>query len=383
MRFSFLRGILLAALAANGALVALVGCSSHPTANSPAPASSVAAPPSVSAHLPVAAPSAYVGSAACAECHQAEYASQSHTRHAETLMAMTRKELGALAPPTGRIPRTGVLVVQRGGRFGMGLPARSNAIIPLDYALGSGKSGMTYVSLLGDNTIIEMAMSYFPHQREWHVTPGDEHLSMNKLGRTRPPEDARTCFSCHAVMPSTTTVVPPKRFFGVGCESCHGPGGTHITQMQAGNYGQDTMVRLEKWSAKRILDLCGQCHGSAQLVMAGASPASAVGISRFQPFGLAQSQCFKNSKGTLSCVTCHDSHTNLSTDQKAYNTVCLSCHTAATARRPPLLRTSLIKLCPVNKTGRCISCHMPSGSVFVNQANPIRMADHFIRVHRP
>ena len=297
-------------------------------------------------------------------------------------MEVTRKELGPLAPPPGLIPRTGIMVTQRGERFGMGLPDRNTLILPLDYALGSGKSGMTYVSMLDNDTILEMAMSYFPHQREWHVTPGDEHLPMDKLGRLRPPEGGRTCFACHAVMLPTATVVPAKRFFGVGCESCHGPGSTHVTQMQAGKYGQDSMARLEKWSAPRILALCGQCHGSAQAPRAGITPVSMVAIRRMQPFGLSQSQCYKNSKGTLSCVTCHDSHTNVSTDQKTYNAVCLSCHTTVTARRPPLLRTTLIKLCPVNRTGRCVSCHMPTSSVFDNQANPIRMADHFITVHR-
>ena len=177
--------------------------------------------------------------------------------------------------------------------------------------------------------------------------------------------------------------MPEKRFFGVGCESCHGPGGAHVTQMQAGNHGQTFMAKLDKLPAARLLDLCGQCHGSAPSDMTGTAPVPTAETTHFQPFGLAQSQCFRNSKGTLSCITCPDAHKNLSTNQKAYEAVCLSCHTAATARHPPPLRATLIKICPVNQTDNCVSCHMPASRIFLDKTNPIRMADHFIRVHRP
>ena len=179
MCFSLLRGTLFAALAVNGALVALVGCSSHPASVSSAPASPVPAPQST-----------YVGSAACAQCHQAEYISQSHTRHAKTLTEVTRKALGPLAPATGRIPRTSLVVTRLGGRFKIGLSAHPSSFQSLDYALGSGKTGMTYVSLLAGGRIGEIAMSYFPHRREWHVTPEDETLPMDSVGRIRPPVDS-------------------------------------------------------------------------------------------------------------------------------------------------------------------------------------------------
>lgn len=296
-------------------------------------------------------------------------------------MEMTREDLGTLAPPAGRVPGTGIWVTRKGSRFGIGIPAHGDYILTLGYALGSGKSGMTYVSVLEDGRVAEMAMSYFPHLKTWHVTPGDEDLSTDALGKIRPPQDARTCFSCHAVMPSSETVVPPKRFFGVGCESCHGPGGAHVKQIRAGRYDQDPMEHLDQWSATRILDLCGQCHGSAKSAMAGPSPISTENTNRFQPFGLAQSRCFKNSKDTLSCVTCHDSHTNVSTNQKVYEAICLSCHTFAVANRPPLLRTAVVKLCPVNQVRNCIRCHMPTGSV-IDKTTQTRMADHFIRVHK-
>ena len=116
--------------------------------------------------------------------------------------------------------------------------------------------------------------------------------------------------------------------------------------------------------------------------MGSASPVSTENTNRFQPFGLAESQCFKNSKDTLSCVTCHDSHANVSTDQKAYEAVCLSCHTTVVAHRPAPMRTTLIKLCPVNQKDNCIRCHMPTSSV-IDKTTQTRMADHYIRIFKP
>lgn len=116
--------------------------------------------------------------------------------------------------------------------------------------------------------------------------------------------------------------------------------------------------------------------------MTGSHSVTTDQTNRFQPFGLSQSQCYRRSQGALSCLTCHDSHTNVSTDEKSYVAVCLSCHTVNASRRPPPLRTSVIHLCPVNPKGNCITCHMPSRKMIVNSKIPTLMADHFIRVNK-
>ena len=378
MRFSALRGTLLAALVANAFLVVLVGCGRAPVAPSSAPAS---APIAADTPSPVSFASltsaVFVGGVACAECHRAQYLSQSHSRHAKTLLVMSRSALGRLAPPTGPVVGSGLVVASHADRFGMGFAAHPESIQSLDYALGSGKTGMTYVSLVEGKSVAEWRMSYFPHSGKWYTTPGDANLDPRAMARVLPPADARTCFRCHAVMASSETVVPAKRFFGVGCESCHGPGGAHVARMRAGKYDGDPMERLETWPATRLLALCGQCHGAA---MDGAHPVATDETNRFQPAGLAQSRCFQSSGGALSCLTCHDSHTDVSTNTKAYEAVCLTCHTAAAAHRPPPLRTAAVRLCPVNPKEGCITCHMPSRKLFANGAVPTLTADHFIRV---
>jgi predicted CXXCH cytochrome family protein len=92
-----------------------------------------------------------------------------------------------------------------------------------------------------------------------------------------------------------------------------------------------------------------------------------------------RSRCFLESGDRLSCQTCHDPHSNASTDKKQYEKICLSCHSparAATASKG----VGLGKACPVNPHSGCIPCHMPKREVTPDA--PIAMADHFIRIHR-
>ena len=89
---------------------------------------------------------------------------------------------------------------------------------------------------------------------------------------------------------------------------------------------------------------------------------------RFQPVGLMQSKCYTKSNGTLSCTSCHDPHAKTSNDRAAYESVCLSCHSA----RPQAV-------CGASRSTGCVSCHMPE----LDSGQKILFHDHWIRVRTP
>jgi hypothetical protein len=87
----------------------------------------------------------------------------------------------------------------------------------------------------------------------------------------------------------------------------------------------------------------------------------------------------------MSCVTCHDPHHDADRSATHYESKCLACHTSAPdpgsnlRRNTPALIEGVRRVsCPVNPSGGCLNCHMPS----TNSAVPhTTFADHHIRVH--
>ena len=131
------------------------------------------------------------------------------------------------------------------------------------------------------------------------------------------------------------------------------------------------ITSLRSATGTQLNTLCGKCHRTSA-DMVGMNADAKQMTNRFQPYGLAQSRCFKQSDNKLTCVTCHSPHQDAGREHKPYEAACLSCHTG----------TNKGKTCPVNPKEKCITCHMPTRPVFKNSPLPIQMADHFIRTYK-
>jgi hypothetical protein len=307
-----------------------------------------------------------VGSEACTPCHAEIAERHRKTNHAATLYHATLAELKKLAPPDGEM-RPGMRLRRDGDTL---LVEAKHPVdgklrqIPLALALGSGKTGLTFLVDEGDSSA-EISRSYFPKPNAWHVTPGQETLDPKLIGVPHSDKETRLCLSCHAVTGPEQPMIPDRKFFGVGCESCHGPGSAHIDGAKISN--------LKGLSGEKVNALCGRCHRTAEDVKAMGAIAKD-STNRFQPYAMTLSKCFTKSAGKLSCITCHDPHENASTDQPRYEKTCLACHDGSARSKPR---------CPVNPTTKCVSCHMPTRSVFSGGSKlPIAMADHFIRSYK-
>lgn len=321
--------------------------------------------PAPTPELTFSEPTPYAGSAACKPCHAAEFESHQKTFHAATLREATLADLGLLAPAAGEVPGGGRFTVES-GRL---VAHAAGSSLPLQLALGSGKTGMTFMAIL-EHTSAEIRQSYFPREKKWYLTPGVEKASASLGSAIHKEEVTRQCLGCHAVTLPLLTLMPERRFFGVGCESCHGPGGEHVTALQKGEKPKGLgMMSLRGATGTQINALCGRCHRTEADITVEARKMT----NRFQPYGLSLSRCFKESGNVLTCITCHNPHENVGRDPKPYEAVCLSCHTAPK------------KACPVNPKAQCISCHMPDRPVMQHgSAIRLQMADHFICVpHSP
>ena len=316
----------------------------------------------------------FVGSAACAGCHPAESDLYKTSNHAATLHDFTKSDLKKAVPPEGKIPRTQMLLKSHGDAFQLARIGHEEKTLPIQLAMGSGKTGVTYVSVLEDQSLIEMRESWFPKTKSWYRTPDMRPLKPTEPGILLQGKTARLCLSCHAVTLPDNALIPEKKFYGVGCESCHGAGSTHVTAMQASSRTSIYMDRLKTWGGEKSVQLCGKCHRSV-------APVTGIGAgftNLFQAPGLMKSKCFSQSKDTLSCITCHNPHTNTEKNESVYVKACLQCHSTPTGT-PTVLKPFRIVVCPVNAKEKCIGCHMPTVPVRPNTGLTTKMADHFIR----
>ena len=315
----------------------------------------------------------YAGNEACAPCHAIDFKLHKSSGHNLTMHFMDREGVGDTAPPVGKIQDTNYVIEKKEGEYLMKAVNFPDSVGKMNVSMGSGNTGITYLGI-SENYLAEAQMSYFPKLKKWYLTPGHDPQSGPNLGMVYSGEVAKKCVFCHSTKMEEDTLIPERKFVGVGCEACHGPGSLHIAAMKAGKFSEGKMISLEKVGAKEVLKVCEQCHRP--------KPGATMNTSRQTLVGILKSRCYLESKDTFSCISCHNPHTNVSHDIKKYESICLSCHSASDKPLFKEVATIRGKICPVNSKDQCIRCHMPPGPAFENTATPTKFADHLIRVHK-
>ncbi len=291
----------------------------------------------------------------CRPCHLREFEQNRNHAHSTALRRAGEHQLAARFE-SGQPVRSGPYLFTANAATARTWD-RDNAIeLPLEWAFGSGKQAVTFVTRVDSEWYVEHALSYYPAINGFALTPGhadrqprDLKEAAGVLYRIRDPQHGIAgCFECHAsgVRFNAQGIVELDEP-GVRCQACH-PG--HRTPHGKG--------KPLKRTASQINEECGRCHRPP------ASDASKIDWNyawnvRHQPIYLSQSACFV--KGKLSCLGCHSPHAPLETASSFYNAKCAACHAKPAAR------------CETN----CVDCHMPR----VSPQPSLRFANHWIGVY--
>jgi predicted CXXCH cytochrome family protein len=278
----------------------------------------------------------------------------------------------------------------------------------IDYVMGSGNHGRTYLHRAAEGRLVELPVSWYSEKGGyWAMSPGYDRPDHQDFRRAIP----YGCMFCHNGYPEPrdgARFVQSESIFdgpipeGIDCQRCHGPGRAHIAAVESGattlDAVRDAIVNPARLSRERQLEVCMQCHLETtsrplpnEIVRFDRGPFSyrpgeplgdfalffdhAPGTGHDDKFEIAhaayrfrQSACFEASE--MTCTTCHNPHA-IPRGQEAvdhYEAVCRGCHDQAHGSGAPV-------------RGSCVDCHMPKRRS--EDAVHVVMTDHYIQRRKP
>ena len=364
----------------------------------------------------------YLGSAACARCHQQVYDQWEASLHVRMTKPVAEATIvGDFSDGTrfadhdrsfefGRANGKPFMRVSFGGA-----PPETFRV---DYTLGH-KRYQGYLSTLPDGRMYVLPAFWHVESQRWidwkEITPiPDGAHDLRQIWNSN-------CFNCHATNLVQGFDVPTRTYkttwteMGLGCEACHGPGRVHVDLIDAWRKdpalkpgGSLGIFSSRHGTPRQTYDTCAYCHGNKRNLYVGfragdryedyalpfliSEPIPATDLqgefwpdgrpNRFnRPQALTLSGCFK--AGDVTCTSCHVAHGSSNpfslkvdiTKGASGDTLCTQCHTsfkAAAVTRHTFHNAA-------SEGSRCISCHMSD----VNWRLLIRRRDHTFQAPVP
>jgi len=309
--------------------------------------------------------SEYVGSAACADCHRAQWNSQLSTSMARTAARLDGSPLSRARPAltfsTGGYAYE-IASDERHSTYRVSRGDESSSAT-LTWGFGAGTVGESFLFERPDG-FHEARVSYFASIDALGVTPGRAVVAPRgvdeAMARRVDETELRRCFGCHTAASTTrgrfdaSSAIP-----GVTCEACHGPGRRHADAMKVSHRegGDAPLLNPARLRPQESVDFCGACHSTFWDIKQ--SDDKGVAAMRAQPYRLQLSRCWKTPDARLTCTACHNPHRPLVTEARSYDDRCLACHLTKDAAASPERNE---RACPVG-ADNCVTCHMPKYDV--------------------
>jgi predicted CXXCH cytochrome family protein len=363
-------------------------------------------PPAAPAPSP-SPPGAYAGSAACRQCHAAEFRNWQATGMAKMFRPYSAGDvMGRFSGEEilGSSARTAAendqrFIELRDGDSGLWTRYRVDALI-------GSKWQQAYASKLPDGQLLVLPIQYSKLEggwvNYWKIVDGSSARS--DIGHFHGTPDGalyqRDCAPCHTSQlrydgAGASPATAQFREGGVDCEMCHGPSAAHVDARRDASHagpravsGAQPPVDFTRISAEQSVALCDQCH--MQSAAHEPEATGAVNYSQTTPFyrtyrvhllsdftrkvfyadgrfrattfigeAFERSRC--SLEGGATCVSCHSPHSgDASSNLKSLkfppdsDEMCLQCHKSL--RDHPERHT---RHAPASEASRCVSCHMP------------------------
>jgi tetratricopeptide (TPR) repeat protein len=338
-------------------------------------------------HPLVPDPGPFVGSKECAGCHAEEYRKYSATRHNKTfhkgadLLQLPIPDHPLTDPDNTNVTHS---YVRTGDKIQVDTRAGEKVYKTIvEYAFGTRDR---YISMIGhdDNRDFRaLRLSYYRDgdRHGWTRTfgsPTEDELVRGQMVLMR--DGVNRCLYCHTTRsrdfrePADANPSPAVADPGIGCERCHGPGTNHIAAIKF-DFPDRATVNVGSSTAANINKQCADCHVVGSRAEIEADPENPMYV-RSSGVTFTMSRCYSESDGRLSCLTCHDPHTDSEKSAGYYESKCLKCHSMAGNSLSEAVR---VVVCPVNPKTKCLECHMKKVDVPVLKT---LMTDHFIRIDK-
>ncbi len=371
---------------------------------------------------------AYVDPAWCATCHAdiaKTYALTGMGRSFQNVTLDTMEKFPAGQAYFHAPSKSYFSIVERDGkvferRWQTGFDGKETNVEEkqIDYVLGSGNHGRTYLHLTARGTLEQLPMGWYAEDGgTWAMIPGFDRADYP--GSTRLVQ--YECMFCHNGYPQIPAehneegaepVYEQTLPTGIDCQRCHGPGQLHIqTVGKPGVTPEEiraSIVNPGRLGPEREMEVCMQCHLETSSLLlphslqrVNRAPFSFIAgqaladfrlsfdrapgkNTRFEvasaAYRLRESQCFLQTQDRapdqrMQCTTCHDPH-NIPRGEAAathYNGVCNECHATQIAQA--------VSAGSHPSGADCVSCHMPKRRT--DDAVHIVMTDHLIQRRPP